>query len=203
MQFHHSSPGLLGSNDNRAAVRVFRKLWPQDADEFRAHLLRLSREQRACRFGRAVSDDWIMRYCASTDWIRSVTLGCWIAGELRGLAELKVLDRVWPRWAELALSVECDVEGQGIGTELFRRLVVIARNRGIVRAYMLCLPENHRVQRIVRKLQPSVAYHGGQIECEIALSLPDPLSITAELYDDGSALMLSLWDWQRRLARAA
>ncbi|HXP04290.1 MAG TPA: GNAT family N-acetyltransferase [Stellaceae bacterium] len=199
-------PSLQGSNDNQPSPRsgwVFRKLWPQDAPALCAHLLRLDPEQRACRFGRPVADEWIATYCASTDWARSVTLGCWVAGELRGVSELKILDTVWPRWAELALSVERAFETRGIGTDLFHRVLPIARNRGITRAYLLCLPANQRVQRIVRRLQPRLAYQGDQIEGEIELSLPDPLSIAAELCDDGCALVLSLWDWQRGLALAA
>lgn len=195
-----------GSNDNRPSPRsrwVFRKLWPQDADALAGHLLRLDPQQRAFRFGHAVADEWILGYCASTDWTRSVTLGCWIAGELRGVAELKILDRAWPARAEAAFSVEGAFEARGIGTELFHRGLLIARNRGIARAYMLCLPENQRVQQIVRKMQPSVSHGADQIECEIALDPPDALSLAAEFYDDGCALVLSLWDWPRRVAPAA
>jgi ribosomal protein S18 acetylase RimI-like enzyme len=195
-----------GSNDNRPSPRsrwVFRKLWPQDADALAGHLLRLDPQQRAFRFGHAVADEWILGYCASTDWTRSVTLGCWIAGELRGVAELKILDRVWPARAEAAFSVEGAFEARGIGTELFHRGLLIARNRGIARAYMLCLPENQRVQHMVRKMQPSVSHGADQIECEIALDPPDALSLAAEFYDDGCALVLSLWDWPRRVAPAA
>ena len=199
-------PSPPGSNDNRPSPRsgwVFRKLWPQDADAHTTHLLRLDPEQRAFRFGHVVGDEWIARYCASTDWARSLTLGCWIAGDLRGVMELKMVDPVWPRHAEVALSVEHAFEGRGIGTELFQRGLLIARNRGISRIHMLCLPENHRVQRIVRKLRPRVAQSGDQLECEIDLTLPNPLSLAAEVCDDGYALVLSLWDWQRRLAPAA
>jgi len=199
-------PSPQSSNDNQPTPHsgwVFRKLWPQDAGAFTAHLLRLDPEQRAFRFGRAVGDEWIRGYCAGTDWARSVTLGCWIAGELRGVAELKILDPLWSRTAEAALSVERAFEGRGIGTELFRRGMLIARNRGIVRAYMLCLPENHRVQHIARKLQPQVVHNSDQIECEIALTPANPLSIAAEICDDGCALVLSLWDWQAGLKPAA
>ena len=195
-----SSP--RGSNDNRPSW-VFRKLWPQDAGALTAHLLRLDPEQRAFRFGHVVADEWIVRYCADTDWTRSVTLGCWIAGDLRGIMELKMVDRVWPRHAEAALSVERAFEARGIGTELFDRGLLIARNRGITRICVLCLPENHRMQQIVQKLRPRVAQSGDQVECEIELTVPNPLSLAAELCDDGCALVLSLWDWQRGFAPAA
>ena len=195
-----------GSNDNQPSPRsgwVFRKLWPQDAEAFGAHLLRLDPQQRSFRFGRAVADEWVARYAASTDWFRSVTLGCWIGGELRGAGELKALGRAWPPMAEAALSVERAFEGRGIGTALFQRGLVIARNRGIARVSMLCLPENLRIQRIVRKVQPKLVFSGDQIECQLGLAPPDALSIATEIYDEGCGLALSLWDWQRRLAPAA
>lgn len=199
-------PSRRGSNDNQPSPRsgwVFRKLWPQDAGAFTAHLLRLDTEQRALRFGHGVGDAWLAQYGARTDWVRSATLGCWVAGELRGVMELKMLGPFWARSAEVALSVERAFESRGIGTELFERGIVIARNRGIARAFMLCLPENHSMWRIVQKLQPRVAYGRDQIECEIDLNPPSPLSIAAEFCDDGCALVLSLWDWQRGLAPAA
>jgi RimJ/RimL family protein N-acetyltransferase len=199
-----SSP--RGSNDNQPSPRsgwVYRKLWPRDADAFAVHLRHLDSEQRAFRFGHAVTDEWIAQYCASTDWGRSVTLGCWIAGELRGVMELKMVGQVWSRHAEVALSVERAFEARGMGTELFRRGLLVARNRGIARIYMLCLPENHRVQKIARKLQPRVAQSSDQLECEIVLTPPDALSLAAEFCDDGCALVWSIWDWGRGLAPAA
>lgn len=197
---------LRSSNDNEPSPRlrrVFRKLWPRDAAAFTAHLLRLDPEQRALRFGHVVADDWLAVYGTRTDWVRSVTLGCWIAGDLRGVMELKRLGPFWSRSAEIALSVERAFESRGIGTELLKRGLVIARNRGIASAHMLCLPENHGVRRMVRTLQPQLTFTGDQIECEIELDPPDPLSVTSEFCDDGCALMLSLWDWQRGLSLAA
>ena len=196
-----------GSNDNLPSRRsgwVFRKLWRRDAGAMTTHLLRLDPQQRAFRFGRAVADEWVAHYGADTDWMRSVILGCWIAGELRGVGELKALDQPWrSRSAEAALSVERAFEGRGIGTELFHRALVIARNRGIGRLYMLCQAENDRVQRITRKLRPRLVVGGDQIECQIDLAPADAFSIAAELCDDGCALAGSIWDWQRRLATAA
>lgn len=186
-----------GSNDNRPSApagRVFRKLWPPDAEALTTHLLRLDLEQRAFRFGRAVGDEWVARYAASTNWTRAVILGCWIAGELRAVGELKLLDGPRPPSAEAALSVERAFEGRGIGTELFHRGLVIARNRGITRVTMLCLPDNLRVRRIIRKVQPKLTFGADQIECEIHLAPADAFSIAAELCDDGCALALSLWD---------
>jgi ribosomal protein S18 acetylase RimI-like enzyme len=192
-----------GSNDNAPIPRsgwVFRKLWPQDGEVLAAHLLRLDPQQRWFRFGRAVADDWIARYATATDWSRTVILGCWIGGELRGIAEVKILGEAWPHSAEASLSVERGFEGRGIGSELFRRGLLIARNRGIGRISIFLQAENLRVQRIVRKAQPKLTYNADQIECEISLGPPDALSIAAEIYDDGCTLALSLWNGLTRAA---
>jgi len=197
---------IAGSKENQSTARsrwVLRKLWPHDGAQFRDHLLRLDPDERACRFGHAVADEWIAAYCEGTDWTRSITLGCWIEGALRGVGELKLLDRAWPSTAEFALSVERAFDSSGIGSELLRRLVLVARNRGIARGYLLCLPENRRIQRIVRKLNPSLAYHGDQVECELALALPNALTIGEEIYDDGCAAMQTLWDVQRSFIATA
>jgi GNAT superfamily N-acetyltransferase len=196
---------FAGSGERQPTARaswVLRKLWPYDAPQFRDHLLRLDPDDRACRFGHAVADEWIADYCEGTDWVRSITLGCWVEGVLRGVGELKMLDRAWPSMAEFALSVERAFDSGGIGSELLRRLVLVARNRGIARGYLLCLPENRRIQRIVRKLNPALAYHGDQIECELALELPTALTIGEEIYEDGCAAMQAMWDWHQRLAPA-
>jgi GNAT superfamily N-acetyltransferase len=198
--------GIAGSRENQSTTRsrwIFRKLWPHDGAQFRDHLLRLDPDERACRFGHAVADEWIAAYCEGTDWIRSITLGCWVEGDLRGVGELKMLDRARPSMAEFALSVEGAFDSSGIGSELLRRLVLVARNRGIARGYLLCLPVNRRIQRIVRKLNPALAHHGDQIECELALALPTALTIGQEIYDDGCAAMQALWDWQQSLAPVA
>lgn len=195
-----------GSNDNAPSQRsdwVFRKLWPHDGKAYAAHLQRLDPPQRSLRFGRAVADQFLARYADNTDWFRSVILGCWISGELRGVGEIKILGRGWPRAGDVALSVERAYEGRRIGTQLFHRGLVIARNRGVSRVSILYSPENLRVQRIVRKVQPTLVFNGDQVECEISLEPPDALSIAAELCDDGCALALSLWDWQSGLAPAA
>src|SRR3954454_7863209 len=41
---------------------VIRKMWIGEAHHYREHLLRLDAESRECRFGSAVSDDFLARY---------------------------------------------------------------------------------------------------------------------------------------------
>jgi acetyltransferase len=54
--------------------------------------------------------------------------------------------------AEFALLVRDDAQGQGIGTELLRRLVAIGRREGVGRIIGEVLAENHGMQRVARGL---------------------------------------------------
>ncbi|HTS91114.1 MAG TPA: GNAT family N-acetyltransferase [Stellaceae bacterium] len=163
---------------------IYRKLWPGEGDLLRGHLTRLDREERTFRFGYAVSDERIADYCASTDWLGTVVLAAEIDGTMRAAGELKVIEGSRPSAAELALSVERRFDGHGIGSEIFQRLLVIARNRGIRRIVILCLAENDRMRRIASKAMPALRFLGDQVEGEIALAPLTPLSLGDELYND-------------------
>jgi GNAT superfamily N-acetyltransferase len=53
--------------------------------------------------------------------------------------------------AEFALSVDREWRGRGVGSALFDRAVLWARNRGIRQAIVYCLNENQATRHIVRK----------------------------------------------------
>ena len=46
------------------------------------------------------------------------------------------------------MTVEDRWQDQGLGTELLRRAIVHARNRGLKSLYMICLTDNRRMQAI-------------------------------------------------------
>jgi GNAT superfamily N-acetyltransferase len=168
---------------------VVRRLGRGERDRLLGHLLRLDAEDRRLRFGGHASDERVRAYCARLDWSRSVVLGCLVAGEPRGVGELKPVEGAWPPMAELAVSVEAPFRGRGIGTELCRRLVVRARNRFVARVHMLCLLDNRRVQRIARGLGGALTFHPGEAEAEIGLPWPDPASASEEWLDEAGALL--------------
>ncbi|MDX1540176.1 MAG: GNAT family N-acetyltransferase, partial [Geminicoccaceae bacterium] len=85
---------------------VTRRLWSFEREPVQQHLLRLDPEDRRLRFGGQVNDHGIRAYCDRLDWNRAVLIGHLVAGEIRGLGELKPLAAAWPRAAEVALSVE-------------------------------------------------------------------------------------------------
>lgn len=166
------------------AVRVIRKLFPTDRLLFRDHLLRLAPGDRLSRFIGVVSDQTIDEYCNRIDWIAEVVLGCFINGKLRAAVELKRDDGILGSRGEISVSVEEAWQGQKIGTELMRRMLNIARNRGLTTVYLLCMAENRRMQRIVRRFEGACAFDHCDVEGDIKLSFPTPQSILNEISDD-------------------
>ncbi len=184
-------------------MHVYRKLVPAEIGLFHQHLLRLTPEDRQCRFSGYVSDAVIAEYCRKVDWFRSVIIGCFIDGTLRGVAELRFDDpRVGWR-SELAVTVEGAWQNQRIGTELLRRSITVCRNRAIRSIYMICLVENRRMQRIARRFDGDLVFNEGEAEAQVALPFPDQFTLLHEALEDSAAWMMTLLDMPARIARAA
>jgi GNAT superfamily N-acetyltransferase len=123
-----------GPSEGSEAVRVtqmheplisggtVRKLWVDESELYRQHLLRLDAESRRNRFGGAVSDEYIERYAEPSALRDAVIYGFFVDGVLRGAAELRLLARAGE--AEAALSVEPVWQSRGVGTALLERVLL-------------------------------------------------------------------------------
>jgi hypothetical protein len=103
--------------------------------------------------------------------------------------------------AEAALSVQRTYQNRGVGTELLRRLIVLARNRSIRSLHMLCLLENGKVLHIARKLGAKLTFDHSEVEGWLALPGPNRLALLLELLDDTSTVLASLRPVGRALQR--
>jgi GNAT superfamily N-acetyltransferase len=184
-------------------MRVFRKLLAAEWSRLRDHLLRLSPADRHCRFTGHVGDEAVERYCRSIPWLSTVAVGCFEDGVLRGVAECRWLGPANPRTVELAITVERPWQDQGIGSALVDRVLTIARNRGAVSVFMLCLTDNRAMQAIVRKHDGDLRYEAGDVEATIAVPFPTSISVLEEAVADwtgaGGALMWRMLEqWRPR-----
>ena len=182
---------------------TIRKLWPNEAEKFRDHLLRLDKASRRMRFAHSVSDTYIDEYAARMSDMGSVIYGYVEDDEVRAAAELRKLSDIWGQEAEAAFSVETTHPDLGIGTELMGRIIRSARNRAVGRIYMSCLAENRRMQAIARKHGADLAFEEGEVVGEILPSGSNYFSMLAEAVDDRVGYMLAVLDLQGRLSRAA
>lgn len=169
----------------RASVR---KLLTGDSDALLQHFTRLDAEARQARFHGIVSDSWIERHTRNAIRCDTVLYGGFDAGALRAVGELHPHKRAFTGSgvAEAAFSVEAAWQDHGLGTELFRRLVVAARNRGIRCLQVMFLPGNARMQRICEKFGARFTYRDGEVTAEFLATPPTPLTLWAEAIGDGA-----------------
>ncbi len=181
---------------------VIRKLWVGEADKYRDHVLRLDPESRHNRFGGGVSDDFVSSYAELSMSLDAVVYGFFVAGAMRGAAELRSLGVRCPRQAEAGISVEKPWQSHGVGSALLRHTLLAARNRGYRLLHMTCLAENRRMQQLARKFDAELSFDFGSVFGEVESARPTPLSLMRELMADGHDFATAMLDLQSRMLRA-
>lgn len=164
---------------------VIRRLWSGERTLWCNHLLRLDPQARRDRFAGLVSDDFIRRYCDEADPFTQELFGAFVDGELRAVGEFALLDQDWPRRAELAFSVEPSWQNQGLGSTLFRRLMVHARNLSVSRVFIISEPGNARMHRIARKYGMALTRDDHEISGRMELVGPSCFSVMEEVVEEG------------------
>jgi ribosomal protein S18 acetylase RimI-like enzyme len=175
----------------RSSERPIRKLRAWEREKVRDHLLRLSPDDRQRRFLGSVSDDFIVAHSDALFAPGVTVLGCFMGGALRAVGELH--QQVAVQIAEIAITVEPSFQNRGLGTEMLRRLVLIARNRGIRTLHCFCLLDNTRAQKIAHKLDGALQFVDGAIEAEIIQPWPNFWSLLNEAFADGHAVLHGWW----------
>jgi RimJ/RimL family protein N-acetyltransferase len=177
---------------------TIRKLSLGDAGQFAAHLQRLDPESRRRRFQGVVGEDFLARHARQALGSGALVYGYFDEGALRAVAELHADG---PHAAEAAFSVERAWQDQGIGTELFRRLTVAARNRSVKRITLRCLPENRTMQRLADKFGSRMTTEAGETTARLTAGAPSVFSLFAEALADGTGLAKTLLDARLALYR--
>jgi RimJ/RimL family protein N-acetyltransferase len=129
-------------------IGFIRRLLASETYLLREHLQRLDGDARHRRFGHDVSDDFISRYAAHAGDFGNVTFGYFVDGEVRAVAELRPDILMHRDAGEVAFSVERPFINRGIATQLMGRIILTARNRGLRHLYLICLPDNAKMQAI-------------------------------------------------------
>ena len=180
-------------------MHVARTLLPTEFGLLREHLLRLDPEDRQRRFAGHLSDAAVSAHVDAIDRFRAVMVA-WIEdGQVRGVAELLRFGTPAGTHAELAITVEKPWQDRGVGTELLRRALTIARNRGLEQVLMICLADNGRMRHLADKFRGKLIDLGGEVEATVRLLAPDGLSLWQEAMDHGHAAVGTLFaQWSPR-----
>jgi len=181
---------------------MIRKLWINESDEYRDHLLRLDRESRQRRFSGVVSDEFIARHAASANGLSVIVHGFFVDGTLRGAAELRSPRMLLAREGEAAFSIEQPWQSHGVGTVLLERTLLSARNRGIKTLQMHCLIDNQRMQQLARKFEADLKFDFGSVIGEVDPPRYTPLSLMREAAADAQGVANAFFDVHSRLFNA-
>jgi RimJ/RimL family protein N-acetyltransferase len=148
---------------------TIRRLLPTEQDLLRVHLQHLTATDRRLRFQGQVSDRVIAERVRTINWFRTHVLVALEDGVVIGAAEV-AFERAWrPTEAEVAITVNADRQGEGIGTELTRRAVQLARVFDAQRVVMVCLTENAKMRRIAQGLAAELAFEQGEVVSRLTL----------------------------------
>ncbi|NPA90278.1 MAG: GNAT family N-acetyltransferase [Chloroflexi bacterium] len=135
---------------------LIRPVTPDDRPKLLDFVRRLSPETRYRRFHIPIPDpppEELLRRVSEVLYVppeRGAALVAVHNGDIVGSAHY-VRDPEKNTWAEAAVVVRDDFQGQGLGTRLLRELARHAAEQGIRVLYAYIQPDNERVLRIVRK----------------------------------------------------
>jgi acetyltransferase len=112
-----------------------------------------------------VSHQRLIRTCFS-DYDREIALVA-ERRDARGAREILAVGRLSKvrlrNEAELAVLITDEYQGRGLGTELWRRLIEIARTEGLARVSAEILAENVKMQSICKELGFRLSHRGGGV----------------------------------------
>jgi GNAT superfamily N-acetyltransferase len=169
-----------------------RRLWRADRHAYRNHLLRLDHQTRRDRFSGAVGDAFLERYAERAFSEDRIMLAYAIGGEVRGIAELCPFAPPYADEGEAAFSVEAPYRLRGIGNALFKRLILLARNRGVRTLHVRCLPHNRAMQVLARRHGAHLVFERDEAHGEVDAGPPTPFSVFREWAEIGFDMTAAL-----------
>lgn len=162
---------------------LIRELHSGHKDKIYLHLLGLSDEDRTLRFGMHTSDAVINQYVNSIDFVNDFIFGVFDNDlNLIGYAHLgyPLSNTAINRTAEFGVSVSKEGRGKGIGSALFKRAAIHARNTNIKVLYVHYLSRNKVMMHIAKKAGMSIEFSYGEADAYLTLQPSSNTSIVAE-----------------------
>ena len=165
-QIHHALP----------VTSQIRQLRPSDLPRFRDHLLRLDLESRRDRFN-GIADDGLVAAYAERSFAEGTTVIGYVEDDqVLGAAELHERPDELEPTAEIAFSVERQLQHRGIGSALFQRLLLHAHGFGYTRLLVTTHPDNRAMKALARKFNAALTFAEGETMGVIVLGPPPRLA---------------------------
>ena len=135
-------------------VMRLRPIRPDDATLLRRFLEAVSPEDIRARFHGALRDfsGPLLVRLTQIDYDREIAMVGFRDGDALPLGVVRLYAEPDRISGEFAILVRSDLHGQGLGTILTRRIIALARDRGLARIVGSVLRDNTRMLRLVREL---------------------------------------------------
>jgi len=174
-------------------MNTIRKLSQLELQKYSDHLLRLNSDDRYLRFGSQITDDMIIKHVISKSKDKKIILAAFDDNTFNIIAACEVAfiissDSYNAETAEIGLSVEDNFRGRGLGTELFKRALIVARNRRVKTLLSYCLTRNKFMMRIAKAHGMQIHTEYGSSEASIQLPQPSAASLFEEMLGEGMAI---------------
>ncbi len=178
-------------------VVPIRSLGPGHRARIAVHLMALDGDDRYLRFGYTANDEQIGRYVESVDFERDEIFGVYNRKlELIAVAHLAASrDPALPSCAEFGVSVLKKARGRGLGTRLFERAVMHARNEGVDLLIIHALSENAAMIKIARNAGATLERAGSETDAFLRLPPATIDSRMSELVEE----QIARTDYWRKL----
>jgi GNAT superfamily N-acetyltransferase len=142
------------------SVRTLRQ--QEELPLLRDHLMRLDPESRHDRFHGFMDDGFIERYAAKCAGDGTLVIAYIEDGVVRGAAELHPPDQSPDALPEIAFSVEASVRRQGVGSILFRKLIMEARAKGYRSLRITTGAQNRAMRALASKFGAHLTFRHGE-----------------------------------------
>lgn len=153
----------------RPLTGVIRQLRPSDLPRFAEHLLRLDEQSRRDRFNGLTDDGFLTTY-AERCFREGVTVVGYVEGDtVLAAAELHERAEESEPTAEIAFSVERQLQNRGIGGRLFQRLVAQARGLAYSRLKVTTHANNSAMKALARRFKAKLSFEHGETNGVIEL----------------------------------
>lgn len=163
-----------------------RSLGPRHRSRIAAHLLALGPDDRYLRFGYIATDGHIGRYVDQIDFDHDEVFGVFNRRlDLVAMAHLAYMGQAVerPTSAEFGVSVLPRARGRGMGTRLFERACLHARNRHIDTLIVHALSENVAMLKIARHAGATLGRDGADATAILTLPPDDMGSHWSQLFE--------------------
>jgi RimJ/RimL family protein N-acetyltransferase len=174
-------------------MNTIRKLGLLELSKYSDHLLRLNVDDRYLRFGAQVNDNAIIRHVKTKSKDKKIILAAF-DDQLNVIAACELAfilnkNSIFADVAEIGLSVEESHRGKGLGTELFERALIVARNRKVKLFSSYCLTRNGFMMRIAKVHGMHIETDHGSSEGTIQLPTYNASSVFEEMLGEGMAIV--------------